>query len=257
MFFVLSKLLAFAIRPMTWILMGLVYAVVTRHAKRRKKALWITLGLFLFFSNHFICNQVFKWWEPDIDTPKVLAQPYDIGILLGGYSNPNIFSGDDRYNLSERGNRLINTLELYRKGKIKKILLTGGSGSLYSPKYVESNEVFVFLKNMGIPDSCILIEGRSRNTWENALFTKQLLDKQYPATPSCLLITSAWHMPRSAACFKKAGLPAVPYPVDYMTEKDRWSPEYWLLPEKLGFYRWELLIKEWMGCIAYNIKGYN
>lgn len=192
-----------------------------------------------------------------MDSKKVLEQTYEIGILLGGYSNPYIVSGDDRYNISERGNRLVNTLELYHKGKIKKILLTGGSGSLYNPGYVESDEAFVFLKNMGIPDSCILIEGRSRNTWENALFSKQLLDQQYSTPPKCLLITSAWHIPRAAACFKKAGLPAVSYPVDYLTEENRWAPDYWLLPDKLGFYRWEMLIKEWMGCIAYKLKGYN
>jgi uncharacterized SAM-binding protein YcdF (DUF218 family) len=243
---------------MSWLAIGLVYALITRNPKRRRNALWAIAALFFFFSNHFICNQVFKWWEPDIETSKVLTTPYEVGILLGGYSNPYIIPGNDRYNLSERGNRLVNTLELYHKGKIKKILLTGGSGSLYSPNYVESDEVLVFLKTMGVPDTNIIVEGRSRNTWENAKFTKMLLEKQYgKSLPRCLLITSAWHMPRSAACFKRAGLTVEIYPVDYITECDRWAPDYWLLPEKLGFYRWELLIKEWIGCLAYKLKGYN
>lgn len=183
-----------------------------------------------------------------------IETPYDIGILLGGYSSMNKRPNDDRQNFNERGNRFIQTYELYKAGKIKKILLTGGNGSILQDLASEATEMRQFLVKIGVPDSAIIVESKSRNTYENAIFTKEILEESYP-NARCLLITSAWHMPRSKAIFEKAGMPFDVFSVDYLSERTKLTPDD-ILPDKLGFYHWELLIKEWVGYWGYWAKGY-
>ena len=99
------------------------------------------------------------------------------------------------------------------------------------------------------------METESRNTRENALFSKRLL-AQMPGRERCLLITSAWHMRRASACFDKIGLPMDTYCVDYMrnTSQSWWQDVLSFNPDLLQ--RWESLFKEWLGIVAYWLKGY-
>ena len=233
----------------------MVYSLFSKNKKRKKKALVLAIFFGFFFTNRFIVNQVYKVWETKTITADEISEPYDIGILLGGYSNFNIRPNKDRHNFSYRGNRFMNAYELYRQGKIKKLLLTGGSGAVLNQGNSEALMMIDFFKRIGVPESDIILEPNSRNTWENAIFTKKVLDEKYPGA-SCLLITSAWHMPRSMGCFKKAGVECTPYSVDFITEAERWAPAYVILPDRNGFYYWEVLMKEWVGCLAYAARGY-
>lgn len=233
----------------------LLFAIFTKNQKRRKKSIITAVVMMFFFTNHFIYNQVALLWEVETITESDIQNPYDIGILLGGYSNPNVRPGQNRHNFSERGNRFMNALELYHAGKFKKILLTGGSGRILAKESSEAVQMQSFLIKIGIPAEDIIVEGNSRNTYENAIFTKAILDEKYP-NAKCLLITSAWHMPRSIGCFRKAGVEFTPYSVDFISEKTRYLLDDTLIPDRLGFYRWEILIKEWVGYVAYWVKGY-
>lgn len=256
MFFVLSKIFAFFIKPIVWIMALLVFSLWTKNQQRRRRAIVWALLLLVFFSNRWISNQVFRCWEPETLTADRIEAPYDIGIVLGGYSNSFIEPQHDRHNFSERANRLTNALELYFSGKVKKLMLTGGSGRLIQDGPSESEMMVAFLHRLGIPESDYIIEPDSRNTWENALFSRNIVQTRYPGA-SCLLITSAWHMPRSQACFQKAGLEVTPFAVDYISERKRLDFDLIFVPDKLGLYKWELLIKEWIGCAAYRMQGYN
>ncbi len=115
---------------------------------------------------------------------------------------------------------------------------------------------FALLERWGVPESDIILEPDSKNTWENAQFTHNIIQTRHPGA-SCLLITSAWHLPRAQACFQKAGLDTVPFGVDYISETNRRDFDLLLMPDKLGLYKWELLIKEWIGRLAYQMQGYN
>lgn len=256
MFFALSKILSFAIKPVVWIIGLLLYAVWTRRPWRGRRAVVVALVLLLLSTNRWITNEVVCAWEPETLTANQIQVPYDIGIVLGGYSNLFITPAHDRYNFSERANRFTQALELYHSGKVKKLLFTGGTGRLLQDGGSEAALLPPLLERLGIPVEDIILEDRSRNTWENAIFTKDMLDEKYPGA-SCLLITSAMHMPRSAACFRKAGLTATPFAVDYMSEAPPPGLDLYLLPDKTGLYKWEWLIKEWIGCVAYRLKGYN
>lgn len=255
MFFILSKLLVYFLRPITWLILMLAYAWLGRRARWKKRALLSALAMLFLLSNQALFNLAVRAWEPDLLTADQIGEPYDIGILLGGFSNPYIQPGHDRFNLNDRANRFVNVLELYRRGKIRKILVSGGNGQLLSDGPLEAVEARDFLLALGIPEHDILIEADSRNTWENALFTKQLLKEQAP-NAQCLLLTSAWHMRRARGCFEKAGLSATPFPVDYLSEQWRFTPDKLLMPNARTFFLWELLLKEWVGYGAYWLKGY-
>lgn len=95
----------------------------------------------------------------------------------------------------------------------------------------------------------------SRNTRENALYSKQLVDRTAPGS-RCLFITSAWYTRRVKACFHKAGLICEAFGTDFLTEKSNGNGWNWLEPDWKALMKWELLIKEWGGWLAYRIKGY-
>ena len=254
MFFILSKALFFLIQPLNWVVGLMLYALFAKKTNRKRKAMIGAIILTLFFTNRFLYNQVIRFWEVETITADQIQEPYDIGILLGGYSNSHILPRHDRMNFSGRANRFLNAYELYRTGKIKKLLLTGGSGDLLQEQPSEADLMKKFLLRLGVPEEDIIIEADSRNTYENAIFSKKKLEA-YPGA-RCLLLTSAWHMRRSAGCFRKAGMEFVPFSVDFITEKNRWAPENTLIPDRSGFELWEFLIKEWVGCVAYWAKGY-
>lgn len=255
MFFILSKILYVFIQPINWVLFMLLWAGLTKKPLRRKRLLWTAVIMVLFFSNRMILNNVIGWWEVETITADQIEEPYDIGILLGGYSNSRILPNHDRFNLSTRGNRFMNAYELYRTGKVKRLLLTGGTGSLLQDEPSEALLAADFLKRIGVPDSAIIIENQSRNTWENAAFSAETI-RQQAGNPSCLLVTSAYHMRRASGCFEKAGVSFTPFSVDFVRQEPELQPKYWLIPDPIGLYYWEALIKEWLGCLAYWVKGY-
>lgn len=255
MFFILSKVLYFLIQPLNWVAAFMLYSLFSKKKQHKRNALLAAVILLFLFTNRFIYNQVIRLWEVKTITADQISQPYDIGILLGGFSNSQILPSHDRMNFSSRANRFLNAYELYRRGKFKKFLLTGGTGDLLQRHPSEALEAKKFLLRVGVPEEDIIVEPLSRNTHENAVFTQKILAEKFSGA-SCLLITSAWHQRRSMGCFRKAGVKFTPYSVDFIGEKDRWAPEHLLLPDRMGFYLWELLIKEWVGYVVYWARGY-
>lgn len=101
-----------------------------------------------------------------------ITEPYDTGILLGGYINFNALAPAGVSTFNQAGNRLTGTLMLYRTGRIRRILLSGGR--LIGDVRPEADAVREFLLQCGVPDSAILVENRSRNTRENALYSRAI-----------------------------------------------------------------------------------
>ncbi len=253
MFFILSKLLAFLLRPINWIFFLLIGSLWWK--KKRKKLLWINLVVFFLFSNAFLFNLAVSWWE--VDTPDILESEttYDVAILLGGYSDLQITQAKGLHHLSGSGNRFHLAMQLYKEGKFKKWLLSGGSGRLWDSEKQEAIFVQDLLIRLGVDKQDIILEPLSRNTHENAFFSKQKLEEHHPKG-RFLLITSAWHMPRARACFDKEGVEVTPFCTDYKGKKIEFRPEQILLPNAGTLNDWDFLIKEWVGYLVYWMKGY-
>ncbi len=255
MFFILSKVLAFVLKPLTLLGFLAIYALWTKSQILRRQALIGLLISFLLFTNPWIINVCARAWEIGRLRPQDVHEPYDAGILLGGYVDFEADAPDCLLAVS-RGNRLLTALELYKTGKVKHLLLSGGSGRLIGQ--VETAEADVaadYLRAVGVPDSAIFIENKSRNTYENAHYSKAVLDSLLPGA-KCLLITSAWHERRAAACFWKAGVDCQPFGTDYFSEKANGNVLRWLEPDWEAIMKWESLLKEWVGWWMYKGKGY-
>ncbi len=193
-------------------------------------------------------------WEIKAIEADDLKQQYSAGIMLGGtirYYNSNIKrpvfgSGADRY---------VQTMELFFKHKISHIVLTSGSGSLIFDQVREADLLQQQLFRMGLDSSQVLAESNSRNTFENAKFTAQLLQEK-KLEPPYVLITSAFHMRRSLLCFKKAGVAVIPFAVDQHSGTCMLTPDKTIIPSVEVLLDWNILIHEWMGVASYRLMGY-
>jgi uncharacterized SAM-binding protein YcdF (DUF218 family) len=189
--------------------------------------------------------------------PPVLLRsiaPHDAGIILTGIANTQK-SPHDRVYISSAADRITHTLWLYRTYRIRRIIVSGGSGDLKRPVHTEAAEVNTLLRLAGIPQTAILLEERSRNTRENALYTKELL-AHHPEIKSLVLITSAFHERRALGCFQRVGLRPTPFPVDFRTTDPDKAPGFWFLPEAGALTTWSLLIHELTGYVTYKLLGY-
>ena len=254
MFFFISKILSFLITPIVWVFALFLYSLFSKIPKRKKRSLLWGIGVFYFFSNGFILEEFNRVWE----VPAVKYQDlkvYDAGIVLGGMLNYD--KEFDRIQFDRGADRLFQAVELYKTGVIKKILFTGGSGSIEFAETKEGMFVRRYLLTLGIPEQDIWIENESRNTHENAVNTFAFLKEKEYLSGKFLLITSGGHMRRAMACFKKEGISVSPYSVDRnASSARRWSLEHLLIPDAEIFFRWESLFHEWIGMIAYKIRGY-
>jgi len=113
-----------------------------------------------------------------------------------------------------------------------------------------------YLINIGIPEKDIFIETKSRNTHENAVFTAEALGDSVIKNSSFLLITSATHLPRATKCFFKQGIYAKPFATDRYGGPYKLKFDYYFIPNVETLSNWVVLIKEYIGLIAYTFAGY-
>ncbi len=256
MFFALSKILAFLLKPLNLMALTALYGLFTKIPQRRQRAFTILIIMLLGFSNPWIINELAKRWEIGLRNPDTITEPYDVGILLGGYTETSAAGPAGVVTFSRAGNRMAETLALYKTGKIRRILLTGGSGRIVGEESSEAPISRWYLQQLGVPDTAIWVEGASRNTWENAVYSKQLVDSLAPGS-RCLLISSAWHLRRAKGCFDQAGLPCDVFGTDFFAEQDLGNKLHWIQPSWECLMKWDYLLKEWVGWVVYKLKGYN
>lgn len=254
MFFYLSKLLSFFISPLVWIVALLLYSFKTSNEKRAKKIRIAATAILIVCSNSFIVDECFRQWEPVTPDYDLMNTTYDGAIVLGGIGEVDLRL--KKLNFGLNADRLFQTLALYHQGRIGKIIFTGGSGSIEFPEKKEGLYVQKYLRSINIPDSVLLIESQSKNTYENAIFTKKLMDSLH-LDGHYLLVTSASHMPRSLAVFKKAGFKNLtPYLSNKVSGIRRYTFDHLFIPNPSALSSLDYLIHEWMGFVIYKIKGY-
>ncbi|MCJ0741173.1 YdcF family protein [Pedobacter montanisoli] len=244
MSFIFSKLLVVAIRPLTWIIVLLLMALFSKRMQCRKYYLIATICTLLFFTNQFIASSVAKLYEAEYPALKT----YDYGILLGGFSGKNLRNNEIEFH--DSADRFLQTYRLYKEGAIAKILISSGSANLFVKGPKEADDVATYLRKTGVPDSAVLVESNSRNTRENLLYSFKLINNK---DARILIITSAWHIPRTKLLLKEMGYSNVDfYPTNFLSNSDYQWNDY-LIPDVQALDKWTLLIKEWVGCIAIKI----
>jgi len=252
MFFYLSKLLMFLITPVVWIVVCLFISLLSKKRARKKTYLIAALLILLFFSNGFILDEFMRKWEMPATKYEDLKK-YDYGIILSGMITYDSYY--DRLDFKQSADRLFQAVELYKKKYIKKIFITGGSGSILKPDFQESRYLKDYLIIIGIPEKDILIEVNSRNTRENAVETAKILLPENK-NADYLLITSAFHMRRALKCYDKVGIHADPYCTNRYSGPRKFVFDHLFIPDSGTLMTWTLLIHEIAGYVTYAVFGY-
>jgi uncharacterized SAM-binding protein YcdF (DUF218 family) len=249
MFFIVSKILYFIITPIVWFFTAMVWAFFTKNSHSRKKIIGFTTLALYIFSNTFIVDECIRSYEIQTKHIDSLQCVYDYGIVLGGF---NTFDAQfNRIQFNKASDRLWQAILLYKKGKIKKIFISGGEGKIITEGYTESETTRDFLIDIGIAPHDIVIENKSKNTYQNAVYSAQLLKNH-----SCLLITSAIHMPRAFATFTKAGIKCEPFSTDRITGKRKFVFDYCFIPNMQALEYWRIFLRELIGYAIYKIMCY-
>lgn len=263
MFLFLSKLLPLFVYPLgltsLLLLVGLILAW-----KRPDLALFpmgISLFILLIASNAWVSSllmQSLEWQQiSEEELPKAEA------ILLLGGSTRVPAPPRQTIEITEAGDRVLYAAHLYKAGKAPLIIATGGRIAwLKNPSSSEADSMKNLLVEIGVPASAIIEETQAVNTYENALYTKEILEQR--GIKKSLLVTSASHMPRSLRVFQKQGIDVIPAPTDFLVTQVDWehlqsTPQATvlnLLPSADHLKQTTQAIKEYIGMVVYWLKGW-
>lgn len=250
--FLLFKILLFLFRPLIWVLVLFAIATFTKNEKRRKRFLTAGFLVLLFFTNPFLIRKCIELYET-MPVQLSSSTKYNTGILLGGMVSYNRKDGNGYFNPA--ADRFIQTAILYKKGQINSIIVAAGNGYITKNKFSEALFVKERLTTLGIPPEKIYTDTSSRNTLENAVYTKKIIDSFKIPGPH-LLISSAMHLPRAKLVFGKVGITADLYSCDFVSKRvsNNFLEDY-LLPSAYALSNWDNFIKEIAGSIVYKITS--
>ncbi len=253
MFFIISKITAFLLSPLTFVCVLFLCGIMTKNAMRSRRFFIAAFIFFMFFTNSAIIDELIRWWEePMITLDK--GQHYDAGIVLCG-GMVNIDNDYDRLIFRDNTDRILQAILLYQQGVVKKVIIAGGPGSLVYKDVIEANLIKRYWLEIGLPESDIIIDSTSHNTHENAVNCVSIINKTCKQA-HILLITSALHMKRATACFNNEGQCVTMYSVGKIAGKRHTDIGYYLIPETEAITRWENYIHEVLGYFSYALMGY-
>jgi uncharacterized SAM-binding protein YcdF (DUF218 family) len=254
MFFILSKVLWWGVSPVTLLLLGALLGVLLAGRRPnfgRGLALACILALIVFAAapvGALLLRPIEARFPPP---PADIAPPYGI-IVLGGAISEDLSAAHGQTIFGDGAARLTQAAILARRFPEARIVYTGGSASFKRKTSTEAAEAKKLLVALGVDPARIDIETRSRNTDENARFTAAMVGPRPDQT--WLIVTSAWHIPRSMGLFRKAGFNVVAYPVDYHAFGDRRDFRLNHDPAR-GLWLFEMGVHEWIGLTAYRLAG--
>jgi uncharacterized SAM-binding protein YcdF (DUF218 family) len=256
LFFALSKTLGVMALPTNFLIVLGVFGVLlcaTRWARigRRLAITAIVLLAICGFSPLgnlllYPLESRFPSWNADLGAPDgiiVLGGPIDADLSVA-HDTPVVRSGADR---------IIAGAALARQYPNARFVFTGGSANLISNDAREADYAGAIFESLGIAKSRLIMERRSRNTYENAQFTADMV-KPKPGE-RWLLVTSAYHMPRSIGLFRKVGFAVEAYPVDWRVGRGWADVLAFTAIANDGLARTDLGLREWIGLIAYRLTG--
>lgn len=254
MFFYLSKIFWFFAQPLNFAILLLLAGLVAGFFGRRRLfraatllsalvlalAAWTSLGAMML-------NPL----EERYPRPPMPQKVDGIVVLGGGFEGAiNLVRGG--YELNSGGDRFVETAILARRYPEAKVVVSGGTGALMLEGEGDADTAPRLLEALGVDRDRLILENRSRNTYENALFSKELVTPKPGET--WLLVTSAFHMPRSMALFAKAGFPVVAWPVDYRTSGEEGISLFADNPAD-SLANTTMALREWTGLVAYWLSG--
>ncbi len=255
MFFVASKIFWFVAEPVSLaiivgvlgILLGFTRFVPAGRALMTGAIVALAAGLLTPLGALLLRPLEERFPPPPADIPA----PAGI-IVLGGAVDTEKSDARGQVFLTADAARMTTGVELARRYPTARLIFTGGSAGLLDEGPAEAIGARKLWLSLGVPAERVTFEAKSRNTWENGLFTRDLV-KPKPGE-MWLLVTSAWHMPRSVGIFRRLDFDVIPYPVAYRTLGDERD---FLLPTSMidKVIMLDYSVREWVGLLAYRLAG--
>lgn len=252
--FIASKVLALLAQPLLWVAALLIASLlVSRKPAWARGLVGIALGLLLLLGWQPLPDLLFRHLESQYAEvpPETDLRDYFGIVVLGGSTAPaHVARAHAQPLLNDAAERLTATVALLRTNPHLRVLYTGGGRALSEGDPTEAQLAQMFFASQPLPAQAVLYESASRTTHENAVLSAQL--RGVDTTRRWLLVTSAWHMPRSMATFTKAGWNVTAYPVDFRTGLSTPWTAYSLAE---GIRSWQLVLHELLGGLAYRLAG--
>jgi uncharacterized SAM-binding protein YcdF (DUF218 family) len=250
MFFYMSKIFWFFIDPSNLLLMAICLGTVLIYRRRDKlgrRLLSFTAVMAVIIATAPIGRILLVVLENRFPTVQTLPGKVDGIIVLGGVVDEVVTKARGQISIGGAVERLIYFAAFSKQYPDAKLLFTSGSGKLLSQNIKEGDVVGSLLTDLGVDVERLIIENQSRNTYENVRLSKQLVQ---PITgETWILITSAFHMPRSVGIFRQVGWDVLPFPVDYHLKGDLGLALTFNLIG--GISSLSLAIHEWLGLLVY------
>ena len=260
-FVFLSKFLPLFVFPLGFIALLLLIAIFWHRGRRA--LILVAIVLLWLSSSRYVSYALIRDLESRYP-PLAVGTQADAIVVLGGGTR----GGDSprpMVEVNEAGDRLLYGATLYRAGAAPVVLVTGGSIEWLTPEGIgpEADDMSSLMDLLGVPREAVMLESRSRNTYENALYSREMLAEA--GLDTVLLVTSAMHMPRSVPLFEAQGLQVTPAPTDYLVSDAEWQ-HLWrggptstlvnLLPNVEYLTYTTRAIKEYIGLVVYGLRGW-
>ena len=253
--FIASQLLHFVLEPLVWVLLSLAAALlVLRKRPRAGRFLcWTALMALLLSGWEAVPNAMLRNMELRYPPPPFPAQMQDyVGVVVlgGALAHWQLWADHGQVALNENAERMTTAASLAHRYPHLQLLFTGGITNVTVKGLTEAERARQFFDEQGVPAGRVLYESGARTTAENATLSAKL--PGVDPRQRWLLLTSAYHMPRSMAVFAAAGWNVRPYPVDYRTSS---TPSWFDFSFHYGPRSWTLALHEWIGLLAYRWAG--
>ena len=253
--FTASSLLSFGTQPLAWALLLLTLGLLLMRRWRvaGTRLCWSALLVLAMTGWQLPVDAMLRHLEqqsPAPDASASLSGYAGVVVLGGALERSDLWKFPGRIALNSAAERMTVPVGLMQRNPQLRLLFTGGEGNLRKDALTEADRAKIFFDSMGVDPTRVIYESRSRTTFENAVLSAHLpgVDPRQP----WLLLTTAAHMPRSLAAFRKAGWNITPYSVDYRTAQDiDWTG----FSLARGAEKWHYALHETIGFWAYQLTG--
>ena len=250
--FVLSKLLSAITQPLFWLSLWwlLALALLSRFRRLASCMLWVGMLVLGLLGFNAAPDVLLRSLEGQYTVPTLRqGDPYVGAIVLGGATgSSSIFKAHAQVPLGEAAERMTLPVGLMRKFPNLELIFSGGESRLLPTGTTEAELAKLFYEEMGVDMRRVTLESKARNTRENASQVASLLGER--CKQPWLLITSAWHMPRSMAEFEAVGCNVTAYPVDFRTGEETAWTEYSMADSLMA---WQTALHEYLGMFVYRM----
>jgi uncharacterized SAM-binding protein YcdF (DUF218 family) len=263
MFVFLSKFIPPLIYPLGLACVLIAAALIFGKTKDRWRWFAVSALVVLFVGgNRWVSNALVRSLEWQY-LPQGEIPDAEVIVLLGGGTS-SADAPRPMVEVNGAGDRVLYAAKLYKDGRAPLILLSGGNiewltGEGSSP----AGDMAELMALMGVPQEALLLQPNSQNTYEDALFSSQMLREM--GVSRVILVTSAMHMPRSVALFEKQGIDVIPAPVDFRVTEAGWEQMFHnnlagylvdMLPNASNLGAVSSALKEYIGMWVYSLRGW-